>query len=335
MQTYPLIFEAMLKEKVWGGRRLESLGGELPDGAMVGESWEVADLDETSVEGGGGGSASSVIANGEMRGMTLRDAVRAMGTNLMGTASLSGEGGFPLLVKYLDARENLSVQVHPSAAYAAAHPGAHLKTESWYVVEAEAGSKIYTGMREGVTARDFEARARSGGSVEADLVAVEVRAGDFVHLESGTCHALGAGVMVAEVQTASDTTFRVYDWGRKDRAIHIEEAMACIRFGESARVVRRDEPWQSRGVLESNEFYEVREVVRREGATFTLPASDGGASVWMCLSGDGVIESLDDGFERVAFTKGSTILLPAALGAARAVFEHDSVVLETEVRGRG
>lgn len=331
MHAYPMLFEAMVKEKVWGGRRLGALGKPLPEGAMIGESWEIADLGETHKEGGGGGSASSTIANGEMRGLTLRDAVRAMGGNLMGSAGLSGEGGFPLLVKYLDARENLSVQVHPSPAYARAHPGAHLKTESWYIVEAEPGAKIYTGVKVGVDPATFESKARArDASIVEDLVAVEVAKGDFVHLPSGTCHALGAGVLVAEVQVSSDTTFRVFDWGRTDRTVHIEESMACIAFGEAAEVIRAGTASRE---LAENEFYAVREMRVGQGERIDLSGAWDGPRVWMVIEGGCDIASADDLFERVRVERGRTVLLPAGVGAAMASFDSAAVVLETEVRG--
>src|SRR5437762_3181589 len=121
-------------EKVWGGRRLEAFGKRLPAGKKIGESWELADLASTSPSGGGGAPARSVIGGGSLAGKTLADAMAMWGRDLMGDARRAPSGGFPLLVKFLDASENLSVQVHPSPAYAAAHRDAHLKTECWYII---------------------------------------------------------------------------------------------------------------------------------------------------------------------------------------------------------
>ncbi len=241
---YPLTFEPILKEKVWGGRRLARYGKSLPEGALVGESWEVADLATTSASGGGGGEARSMIASGTMAGRTLHDAMEAWGRGLLGTARPAPDGGFPLLVKFLDAREHLSVQVHPSPEYAREHPGAHLKTECWYVLEADLGSVIYKGVKRGVARADFERALRRGqgeGVVQL-LEAVPAVPGECHNLPSGTVHALGAGVLVAEVQTPSDTTFRVYDWakeyGRAGRELHVEQAMACIDFKPAPRAVK-------------------------------------------------------------------------------------------------
>ena len=243
-EPYPLTFEPILKEKVWGGRRLARYGKALPEGTLVGESWEVADLAETSASGGGGGEARSVIATGSLAGRTLHDAMEAWGARLLGSARPAADGGFPLLVKFLDAREHLSVQVHPSPEYARSHPGAHLKTECWYVLEADLGSVIYKGVKRGVSQEDFERALRRGDGegVVVLLEAVPAVPGECHNLPSGTVHALGAGVLVAEVQTPSDTTFRVYDWakeyGRAGRDLHVEQAMACIDFRPAPRAVK-------------------------------------------------------------------------------------------------
>jgi mannose-6-phosphate isomerase len=289
---YPLIFEPVLLEKVWGGRRLERYGKQLPPGKLIGESWEVADLGATSASGAGGGAVRSVIMNGPLRGRTLGAALAMWGEELVGPGA-DVTGGFPLLVKYLDARENLSVQVHPSRAYAAANPGAHLKNEAWYVVEAEPGSVIYKGVRPGIGCDELR-EAVGCGSVAEALVAVPAVAGESHVLPSGTCHALGAGVLVAEVQTPSDTTFRVWDWGRTGREMHLEQALECIEFraakgscaaGEAAstefftmQAGRRDLPrgrcavvMQVRG--ESALSWETGSMVLRGGDTVVVPAA--------------------------------------------------------------
>jgi mannose-6-phosphate isomerase len=249
----------MFYEKVWGGRRIEGYKS-LPAGKQIGESWELADLGATSASGAGGGEARSVISNGPLKGKTLSNALGMWGDGLLPAMKLlkppAGEaqvpavpqpaaegappappppaaaGAFPLLIKFLDASDNLSVQVHPSAEYAKNNPGAHLKTECWYIMQAEPGSKIYKGLRPGVTREKFEAAARANDPTIVDMLgAIPATVGDCHYLPSGTPHALGKGVVVAEVQTPSDTTFRVYDWGREGRELHIDQALACINFG--------------------------------------------------------------------------------------------------------
>ncbi len=330
MKPYPLFLEPILKEKVWGGTRLARLGKRLPEGALTGESWELADLPTTSADGGGGGAARSLVARGEMRGLTLADAMMAMGVNLMGTLRLSEQGGFPLLLKFLDARENLSVQTHPSPEYAAKHPGAHLKTESWYVVDAEPGAVIYKGLREGVRRDEFAARVKSGDVVK-DLVAFPARPGDFHHLPSGTVHALGAGVLIAEIQTPSDTTFRVYDWGRSGRALHLEQALECIDFqGRPAPPVNSG--GAERTALVQTPFYSVTEL--NALADTTIPVENipspptGGPMIWMIVHGEGTIASAHQSFRDATFQRGDTIVFPAAIDAASCFFTRDSTILE-------
>lgn len=331
MHPYPLVLEPILKEKVWGGRRLEGLGKSLADGVLVGESWELADLDSTSADGAGGEAAHSVIVNGEMRGLTLREVMTALGPNLMGTTRASGSGGFPLLAKFLDAREHLSVQVHPSAAYASSHVGAHLKTESWYIVDAEEDGAIYRGVRAGVTKEAFR-RAIEAGGVEEMLVRVPVRAGDVHHLESGTVHALGGGVLVAEVQTPSDTTFRVYDWGRTGRKLHVEEAMACIDFGDAdSRPIRGD--GSGRSLLVTTAHYVLSELRMSGGAERVESLEQDRPVVWMVLRGSGVLRALDSGFGDVAVGTGTTVLLPASLRDVAVECVEEMMVLEAEVLG--
>jgi mannose-6-phosphate isomerase len=315
MPPSPLIFAPIFKEKVWGGRALERLSKPLPPSVNIGESWEIADLAATSADGGGGESAHSPIAHGPMRGLTIADALRAMGMSLMGTSRLSATGGFPLLVKYLDARENLSVQVHPSPAYAASNPGAHLKTESWYIVHAEPGAVIYKGVKPGVTREAFAAHIKDG-TVVNDLIAVPAHIGDFHHLPSGTCHALGAGVVVAEVQTPSDTTFRVFDWGRTNRALHIEQALECIDFsGGPTPTITRAGPTE-RSLLASNEFYAVAELRLPANSPHTLRIGGRAPRVWMMLEGAGEVKAESSEFAPVRICTGETALFPAAMPAS-------------------
>lgn len=332
MNPYPIVLEPILKEKVWGGRRLAELGKALPEDALVGESWELADLGATSADGGGGESAHSRVANGEMLGLTIREAITAMGANLVGDLELTGDGGFPLLVKYLDARENLSVQVHPSPAYAGAHPEAHLKTETWRVVRAEPGSLIYKGLRPGVT-RDTFAGAIRDGSVVDLLEGVPARAGDVHHLPSGTCHALGAGVVVAEVQTPSDTTFRVFDWGRTGRALHVEQALECIDFETPAPTPTVRGNGGDACDLVATPHYSLWEIRGRGGERREIELGGAMPRVWMVLEGALTLGSDRD--DAVACAAGTTVVLPASLEHAVVSFAQDTVVLEVRFPSGG
>jgi mannose-6-phosphate isomerase len=239
-KVYPLKFKPRFVEKIWGGRKIETvLGKPLPAGRQIGESWELYDFPPGVVDKSAGW-VSVEIANGALAGRTMHDAVGELGADLYGSVSLIGpHGQFPILIKFLDAREDLSVQVHPDLAYAKANPGAHLKTEAWYVLQSDQGSRLLKGLKGGVDRAAFEGAIRSG-DVEKMIHSVAVSPGDCFYLPSGTVHALGAGILVAEVQTPSDTTFRVFDFDRiepatgKPRELHVEQALACIDFSAQA-----------------------------------------------------------------------------------------------------
>lgn len=326
---YPLKFKPIYKEKVWGGRTLGKLGRSLPGGedVPIGEAWELTDLGQTSISGGGGGAERSEIANGPLKGGSLHDVPDAW----LGRLKRTADGDFPLLVKYLNSRENLSVQVHPSETYAAAHADAHLKSEAWYIVEADPGSVIYKGIRDGVTPEAFREAIESNDpdKVTDLLIAVPVKAGDCHYLPSGTCHALGAGLVVAEVQTPSDTTFRVFDWGRTNRELHIEQAMACITFGPPD-VGIYEKRAHTAGMfttvsrLVECEYFRIEKVRMSEAYQQEIPYDQ--PAVWMVLQGKGEI-TLDNG-ENTTFARGDTLLLPADMNDPHVRLDADTVWLE-------
>ncbi len=327
---YPLLLRPIILEKVWGGRRLESLGKVLPNpGAKYGESWELADMSATSASGAGGGAIRSSIANGELRGKTLHDAAALWGDAMLGR-SPQPDSNFPLLIKFLDAAENLSVQVHPSPTYAAATPNAFLKTECWYIIAADPGALIYKGIRPDITRDQFAALARAGDPALVNaMIALPAVPGECHNLPSGTVHALGAGVLVAEVQTPSDTTYRVYDWGRTGREMHIEQTLKCATFpGEPgydellrASTVGALKPGQSRTRLVTTDFFTVDEL--RPGAGDLIPlgalatGKNGLDSCFALIVIDGECELAADArtFQPVALQRGDTALVPAAIAA--------------------
>jgi mannose-6-phosphate isomerase len=298
---------------------LAGLGKEVPPppAPTIGESWEIADL-APPVEDG-----VSRVASGPYEGAMLTDLVTTHRTALLGRARDVG-GRFPLLIKFLDAAEHLSVQVHPTAAFAAANPGAHLKTEAWFVIRAAEGAAIYRGLRQEVDERAFRRAIADGTAVDC-LVRLPVRAGDCVPLESGLCHALGAGVLVAEVQTPSDTTFRVFDWNRNDpaRPLHVDQAMACTLFGGAqARALAPVTSIQGgaagwsdglrAATLCTNEHFTLEGI---EAATDARPAmhceTNGVPVVLMIAAGEATIET--SGLPARGMRAGDTLLLPAEL----------------------
>jgi len=312
VSTYPLPLEPILKEKVWGSRRLTDYGKRLPADTRIGESWEVADLLSTAPGGGGGDPAHSVITGGSLVGETLHDAMVGWGTRMLGTSAPSPAGGFPLLVKWLDAAEHLSVQVHPTPEYVARHPEANLKTESWVVLDADSGAHVYLGLQRGVAPADV-ARGAIDGTLPEMLRKVPAVPGECYHLPSGTIHALGAGVLVAEVQTPSDTTFRLYDWaleyGRQGRELHIEAALECLdRSNRPAPIVAA--PGAAAAPLVSTERYWIWQL--RPGIEAFRPSGAGSWRVVMVTAGEVQLHAFDGSFPSMGLAKGSTVVVPAA-----------------------
>jgi mannose-6-phosphate isomerase len=310
----PLRFVPILKARAWGGDRLTRFDRSLSMGATIGESWDLADLPESIQDG------RSVIAEGPLAGISLAELRRSEPTALLGRRSVAATGGFPMLVKLLDAREDLSVQVHPDPAFAATHPGTHVKTEAWFVLEATPGAAVYRGIDPTCTPDTFFESARSGDLLE-HLIRIPVSPGDCIRLPSGICHALGRGVLVAEVQTPSDTTFRVWDWNRDDpnRPLHLDEARACMRFGarqddgrpavtrlSTIPAIERDGIC-TRRVCTTDDFT-IDHVSLAEGAELPI-AMDGEPRVLIGIEGDGrVSDAHGEGCRVVA---GDTVLLPA------------------------
>ncbi len=220
---YPLTFQPIVKDRVWGGRKLEELYGKvLPPGKPIGESWEITDRPE----------GVSVITNGPLAGRDLGWLMEHRAKDLLGGAQACG-GRFPLLVKILDAQEKLSLQVHPPAHKAAELRG-DPKTEMWYVADATPDADLFVGLRRGATREEFERRIQDGSVAEC-FHRIPVKRGDSMFLPSGRVHALGAGNLIFEIQQNSDTTYRVFDWNRvgldgKPRELHIPQALASIDF---------------------------------------------------------------------------------------------------------
>lgn len=228
----PLVFEPLFMERVWGGRRLESLyGKELPAGKRIGESWEIVDREE----------AQSVVRDGPGRGQTLHELWTEEREKIFG-ATVPESPRFPILVKLLDAREKLSLQVHPPQEVASSL-GGESKNEFWYFAEAEKGAEIFAGLRAGVDAGQFE-RALEEGVVAELVPRLKVKTGDSFYVPSGRLHAIGEGNLIVEIQQNSDTTYRVFDWNRQDeqgqtRLLHRAASLRAIDFQDyEPKIVR-------------------------------------------------------------------------------------------------
>ncbi|MEM8954194.1 MAG: type I phosphomannose isomerase catalytic subunit [Verrucomicrobiota bacterium] len=226
----PIVFKPIYQKRVWGGRTLgERFGRELPLAEEpYGESWEISDRE---------GAASEVSWPVEMSGKTLADLWGDpwMRERIFGEVYASMGGSFPLLLKILDARDRLSLQVHPPASVAG-ELGGEPKTEMWFVAAADEGAQLYVGLKAGVSREDFE-RGIATGTTEEQVHRISVSAGQFIFIPSGRLHAIGAGLLIYEIQENSDTTYRVFDWNRvglegEPRALHVEASLKCIDFGD-------------------------------------------------------------------------------------------------------
>jgi mannose-6-phosphate isomerase len=320
----PLVFEPIYRTKVWGGRNLARLFGRaLPSGA-IGESWECVDLEKDV----------SIVGDGPARGRSLAELIAEWGPDLYGRAPLV-DGRFPLLIKYLDAMSPLSIQVHPDDATAARlGRGARPKHEVFYVIEAQPEACIYRGLRAGVT-RDDLAAALGSGEIEKLVQRIPVRAGHAFDVPPGTVHALGAGVVVAEIETPSDTTYRLYDWGRSrpagDAGLHVEQALASIRFDAAAPA----EPPRSHvgsafttvTRLAECEHFVVEKVRFIEGMEMEIPYAE--PVVWIVLEGRGAVLYGRGGAQ--PFRPGDVLVLPAALKDGKVKTETDCIWLEVTV----
>ncbi len=305
MSVYPYKFIPIYKEKIWGGRNLERLfGRSLPKGMKVGESWELADLAE----------GTSVVADGPAKGTTLTELWRQLGRRLLGEAAPLDNGRFPLLLKLLDANDFLSLQVHTDdEAARAIGPPAASKSECWYVLASRNGY-IYKGVAEGVGPEQFRREIESN-TCERVVRRYEVAVGEFHFLPAGTVHALGRGVLVAEVQTPSDTTYRVTDWGR-GRQVHVERSMQCIHFEPAT-----DRPPGASGdtLLVTKTFTVAKHSLAARGnqpRQYDIAA--GCCRALMLITGDGPVEIRHNGrTEPVVHARaGDTVLLPGGLGKA-------------------
>ena len=304
---YPLTFQPIFKERVWGGRELERLFQKtLPPQQPNGESWEITDRPE----------GVSVIANGPLAGKSLRWLMETHRQAVLGP-SAAGTGPFPLLVKILDAKETLSVQVHPPAAVAAKLHG-EPKTEMWYIVDATAQAELYVGLKRGVTRLEFERRLHEG-TVADCLHRIRVLPGDAMFLPSGRLHAIGAGIVLFEIQQNSDTTYRVFDWNRvgldgKPRELHVAASLASIDFSdfEPELIPREYSPageWFKLRPLADDPLFRVEAWQVRPDQQFDLEG--GSAQILGLLRGRLAIMH---GETRLLLKAGEFCLLPACLG---------------------
>lgn len=316
---YPFTFQPIFKDRIWGGRELERLYHKpLPRGAVIGEAWEITDRP----------GDASVITNGPLAGKTLRWLMENHAAEILGSARPARGNHFPLLCKILDAREKLSLQVHPPAALAADLHG-EPKTEMWYIADAGPGAELYVGLRAGVTREQFE-RKITDGTVADCFHRIPVRAGDTMFLPSGRVHAIGDRLVIFEIQQNSDTTYRVFDWNRvgldgKPRELHVAQSLASIDFNDfEPKLVQTSfhaEGVQKRSLVEDPLFdveaWQVASGVRGEFTPNQL-------QIVAVTGGEIAIQSGD---ARVNLSAGQFCLIPASVEGAFLVASANATVL--------
>ncbi|MFC1738532.1 type I phosphomannose isomerase catalytic subunit [Planctomycetota bacterium] len=308
MKMCPLKFKSIFKHRIWGGQKLRQFfNKDIPPFEKIGESWEIADLPEDK----------SVIANGELTGQNLHVVLEKYPKEITGDETFSGD--FPLLIKMLDAEDILSVQVHPDAETCRRMGKGIPKTECWYIISAEPDAVIYKGLKEGTSKEQFTEWIKDGRCAEL-LEKMRVKAGECHFLPAGTPHSIGPGLLIAEIQTPSDTTYRVFDFNRVDengkpRQLHIKEALESIHFdsaGDNLKVT-------TVGRLVDCEYFKIDKGHQAKNCELLL--SPGKMKVLIYLSGFGTI--LGKNKTSVEFRAGDCLLVPAVYqGAVR--FDEDS-----------
>jgi len=312
--NYPLRFQPLFRQYLWGGRRLATvLGKPIGAGDDYAESWEVVDH----------GQDQSVVTAGPLEGKTLQQLVADHGSDLFGQHA--NQSQFPLLFKFLDCNRALSVQVHPNDEQGAQLDPPDLgKTEAWIVLAADPGSKVYAGLKPDVSREDL-LTALEAGTCDTCLHEFEPQVGDCIFIEAGTVHALGAGLLIAEIQQASDTTFRLFDWNRVDaegnpRQLHIEESLATINFDRGPVAPQQPTPTDRAGrqrLVECDKF-----LLDRCQHNQAMPV--GGDDRFHLLAIlDGAVEIAGE-----KITAGDTCLLPAAAGQVQATPEGEVTFLD-------
>ena len=319
---YPLLFQPIFKERVWGGRNIERLYGKaLPAGHPIGESWEITDRTE----------GISVIANGPLAGKTLRWLMEDHRRAVLGKEAAES-GPFPVLIKILDAHETLSVQVHPPASVAK-ELGGEAKTEMWLITDAAPGAAIHVGLKNGISRNEFEQQIASGTVADA-LHQIPTKAGDCMFLPSGRLHAIGAGNVLFEIQQNSDTTYRVFDWNRagldgKPRELHIPQSLASINFDDF-------EPALIPNKYSRNEVFSVRYLV--DDPLFRVDACQVKRGKRFYLTSDsvqivGIVRGTliaTHGNTSLTLKPGDFCLLPACLGRTALTAETQTEFLHIQ-----
>ena len=300
---YPLQFEPILKDRIWGGEKLKTNLNKPITSKITGESWELS-----TVEGD-----VSVIANGGLKGKSLTEVIDEMPNEILGTEVHHRFGDqFPLLFKYLDAREDLSIQVHPNDELAKKRHNSFGKTEMWYIMQADPEARIIVGFKEDSNADAYLENLKNN-TLLTILDDVPVKEGDVFFLETGTVHAIGAGLVVAEIQQTSDITYRIYDFDRKDaqgntRELHIDNALDAINYDkvDAYRTYSKEENLSN--TIVNCPYFTTHFIPLSDAVTVSKTGNS--FTVYMCIDGEFDLEYNKNIY---SYKKGDTVLIPAAM----------------------
>jgi len=301
--SYPLQFDPILKDRIWGGEKLNSLLNKPITSSKTGESWEIS-----TVEGD-----VSVVSNGTLKGISLNELIDNFPNEVLGTEVYEKFGKqFPLLFKYLDAKTDLSIQVHPNDELAKKRHNSFGKTEMWYIMQADKDSRIIVGFKKNSNAKEYVAHLESNTLLDL-LDEVKVKKGDVFFLETGTVHAIGAGLLVAEIQQTSDITYRLYDFDRVDsdgnkRELHVELALDAINYNKVETQINYNKELNVSNEMVNCLYFKTNYLNLSGNLNVAKAATS--FTVYMCTEGEFQLE-----FNQIhyKYSKGDTLLIPASM----------------------
>lgn len=300
---YPMMFEPILKDRIWGGRKLHTVLGKQQISDSVGESWEISNVPENV----------SLVSNGTYKGQSLEELIKTYPEDILGTYIVKTFGyQFPLLFKFLDAKEDLSIQLHPNDELAKTRHNSLGKTEMWYVMQADPGARVVVDFKAGVTQEDYLQHLNTKTLPEI-LNEIPVKKGDAFFIQTGTVHAIGAGVLLAEIQQTSDITYRVYDWDRVDsegqtRELHVDLALKAINYDKKQVVLSYTEEENCANQLVSCPFFTVNYIPLAQRYEIEKPLDR--FYLYVCTEGACELQIND---LTCGIKQGETVLIPASV----------------------
>ncbi len=302
----PFKFTPILKERIWGGEELKSLGKKVPTGKLIGESWEISDIE----------GDVSVVSEGKLTGNTLSELIEVYMEELVGESVFNKFGQeFPLLIKFIDAQDNLSVQVHPDDKLSSKRHHSYGKTEMWYVLDCKPGAELYLGFNRKVTRDEYQSRVDDGTLMEI-MKSYKVKPGDAFYIPAGEIHAIGIGIVIAEIQQTSDITYRVFDFNRVDdngdaRELHTELALDAINFNEPYAGVDITPSFEKNKSIKMQSCkYFSTNVIELAGDIACDYSKLDSFVIYIALEGDMVVKYSEG---EMNLTKGESILVPASI----------------------